>query len=469
MNPLHYSIDTASCQFASVPYSTGYEAVRGSAFQSSPRAVLREEDQILGQRGRDKLESQNLDLQRNSSTASWVVRKHLDFVSTMNFDCQSDDKTLDEDIEGLIFEWSDKDEFDVRGRFGLHDHVRFDEASRTVRGDMLLQRLRSGHIQAIEGDRVRNPDPRRYKGDWKNGCLQNAAGRITHFAIHRRTDRGFEFERILPATEVYHFGYYIRHDQRRGISPMSCSINNLRQSHNAIRYAQAKQLISQIWGVKVKRESPQAGKIDLLGGPFIAELGIHEDAEVIADNTPSREFDAFLRHVIGMILKSVDLPYNFYDEAHTNFFGSRAALNLYLLACLAKRRGVQQLLNNLTLWRLNFEISRGRLRLPRSMDLKTIYRKHCEWIPVGMQWWNPLQEAKAAEIMLKNRLTSRAELRKQTTGDSWWSLMDRIEQEEIRIANNNFENDDDPVQLDKIVDQVVDGVVERLQAMGIAA
>ena len=434
--------------------------------------MLRDEDRVLQQGDRDRIDSKQQDLQRNSAIAGWTVRKHLDFNSMMNFDCLSDHPGLDEDIEGLIHEASSKEQFDIRSKLGLHDHIRLDEASRTVRGDMLIQKLDNGRVQAIEADRIRNPDSRRFRGDWKNGTLQNNAGRITHYAIHRRTNNGFEFERVLKAERVYHFGYYMRHDQRRGISQMSSAIEHLRQAHNAIKYAQAKQVISQIFGLKLKKVDPQYKQIDLTKGPFISEMRPDEDMEMMSDNTPSKEFDSFLRHVISIIMKSLDLPYNFYDESHTNFFGSRAALNLYLMSCLAKRRGVRDLLNHWTLWRLNYEISRGKLRLPRSIELNKFYRKSCEWIPVGVQWWNPQQEANAAEKLLQLRLTTRSEIRKQTHGDSWWSLNDRFDREEIHIANSAFNSTpagDDGTDLSSMVQEITDGVVERLQEMGIAA
>ena len=253
---------------------------------------------------------------------------------------------------------------------------------------------------------------------------------------------------------------------------MSSAIEHLRQAHNAIKYAQAKQVISQIFGLKLKKVDPQYKQIDLTKGPFISEMRPDEDMEMMSDNTPSKEFDSFLRHVISIIMKSLDLPYNFYDESHTNFFGSRAALNLYLMSCLAKRRGVRDLLNHWTLWRLNYEISRGKLRLPRSIELNKFYRKSCEWIPVGVQWWNPQQEANAAEKLLQLRLTTRSEIRKQTHGDSWWSLNDRFDREEIHIANSAFNSTpagDDGTDLSSMVQEITDGVVERLQEMGIAA
>lgn len=473
LNDLYTQIDTASCQFSSVNTRGGkYEAAYGSERMLTPSPFLREEDRVLRQRERDRIESSNLDLQRNSAIAGWQVRKHLDFVSTFNFDCLSDWPSLDEEIEGLIAEWSTKDEFDIRGRLGLQDHIRLDEAARTIRGDMLIQKLDNGKVQAIEADRIRNPDTRKFRGDWKNGCLQNKAGRITHYSIHKRTDNGFKFERVLRANRAFHFGYYIRHDQRRGISPTTSALNLLRRVHNSVKFAQAKQMMSQILGLQVQKHDPKYGDVDFTDGPFMIETKIGETVDLITDKTPSKEFDHFLRHVISMILKSLDLPYNFYDESHTNFFGSRAALNLYLMSCLAKRRGVRELLNHLTLWRLNFELSRGRLTLPRGVDLNRFYRKHCEWIPIGVQWWNPLQEAKAAEKLLELRLTTRSEIRKQTHGDSWYSLADRYDREEIRLANAMYSQgnpDGNTPNQDSLVEEIIDGVVARLQEMGLAA
>ena len=435
-----------------------YSATQSSPLREQKRVVLKGEDDHLPQRDRDRLQSNTWDEHRNYAVAGWVTRKHLDFVATHNFDCTSDDQTLDEDIEGIVEDWGDADNFDERGRLCLHDHVRIDEACRTVGGDILLQKLVNGRVQAIESDRVRDPDKpmKRNRHRWKNGVLENSAGRTTHFSIHKRTRfGGFKFETILPAHEVYHFKYQMRHDQARGISPYSSSLDYFRQTNKAIQFAQAKQLLSQMFGLIIKRDDPQSGKVSLTNGPFVTEIGLDENADLLTDKTPSTEFDNFLRHVIGISMKGLDLPYNFYDEAHTNFFGSRAALNLYLMSCLAKRRGVQKMLKHLTKWRLNYEISIGNLRLPRSMDIDQIYRRYCNWIPIGVQWWNPSQEAKAAETLLNLRLRSRTELRRETHGDSWMSLQDQIDAEEQRIANANFESSITVKEIKQMIDEAI--------------
>ena len=392
------------------------------------------------------------------------MRKHLDFVATHNFDCSSDSKTLNEDIEGHVAEWSEPENFDIRERFDLHQWIRVAELLALSGGDMLAQRLRSGHVQGIEPDCIR--DPESADGDWINGVKQNDAGKNTHFGVWKnKRGGGWEFDRILPANQVFHFGYFQRFNQGRGISPFAPGLDQLRQVANAVRYAQAKQIISAMVGLVSNVEDPKRGNVNLTGGPFMVEIGIDEKLDMLQDKTPSMEFDSFLKHVIGMSLKSIDLPYNFYDERYTNFFGSRAALNLYLMSCNSKRRRVRSLLNNLTRWQLNYRLSIGKLRLPRSMDLDTVIRKYCAWIPVGFQWWNPLQEAKAAEIMLKLRLKSRSELRRETEGDSWFGLQDQIDAEEKRVAETQAAEHDpaqpSPIDADDLAAAVLDQIKQN--------
>ena len=133
VNDWEFSIDTNSGRFSS---TAGYEA--GNVFDTKgSRASLLGEDDVMRQSNRDLTESKSLTLQRNSSTGAWCVRKHTDFVATHNLDCESDHPGLDEDVEGIIAEWSMKKNFDIRERHGLQDHIRIDESSRTFSGCLL--------------------------------------------------------------------------------------------------------------------------------------------------------------------------------------------------------------------------------------------------------------------------------------------------------------------------------------------
>ena len=406
---------TSPATSASTPGT--YAAAQPSRLRRRPRTSLKHEDDHLPQRDRDRVQTATMDEHRNFAIAGWMVRKHLDFVAEHNFNCTHESRTFEQEIEGRVKSWSEPRNFDIRERHCLADHIRIDEAMRTIGGDILLQKTSTGHLQAIEADRIRDPKPK--KSDrWRNGILQNRAGKATWFAVHRRTKHGkFQFERLLPAEEVYHFGYFNRHDQARGITSISSALDYLHSTNETIKYAVAKAKLSQMLGIVLTKDDPNYGEVDLTtGGPFVTEIGTDEKFEFFNDKTPSTQLDNFLRHLISIVMKCLDLPYNFYDESHTNFFGSRAAVIIYLQSCRWKRRQVQALLNHLTRWRMNFEIAERGLVLPRGM---TVERIPFEWIPIGMPWWNPTQEATAAQKMIDLRLRTRTEIRRETHGDNW--------------------------------------------------
>ena len=415
--------------------SGGYAAARSSRRRQLKRTLLAHEDDVLKQRDRDRVNSASLEQQRNFTVAAWGVRKHLDFIAEHNYNVQSGDKSLDADIEWLIANASEAENFDIRGRFDLQDSIRLWEAGRTVGGDMLIEKSRTGaKVQTIEFDRIRDPD-KPMSPRWRNGVLQDRHGKSTHFAIHRRTKFGrFEFEKTIPADRCFHFGYFSRHDQARGISPVVAGLEKSQQADRSIDYALGNMLIQQLFGFYLKTDEPdkENSTIKFSEGPFLAELGTDEELGAVSSDNPSSNFDAFLRHVIGIVCKCLDLPYNFYDESHTNFFGSRAALILYLKSCRSKRRAVQRLLKAWTKWRLNYEISQGNLVIPRSISCDRI--KH-DWIPIGMPYWNPTQEATAASKLIDLGMTTRTELRRETHGDNWADVVPRQLAEEARILS----------------------------------
>jgi capsid protein len=98
-------------------------------------------------------------------------------------------------------------------------------------------------------------------------------------------------------------------------------------------------------------------------------------------------------------LKSLDLPYNFFDEAHTNFFGSRAAWLLFERACYARRKTQDRLHRKMTIsrfwrWTLPVELGgTGEITLPNSMQVQDLAFR---WVPRGVAWWKPQEELDTA-------------------------------------------------------------------------
>ena len=134
-----------------------YDAVEDKDRRKPPPPRTRSEDKQLTPSQRKRLTATTRDIRRNFAIAAWMIRKHLDYVSTFTFQSRTGIRELDERIEELFRWWSRPQNCDVAGRHNLQRIIRLAEERRTIDGDVFLLKLSDGRIQAIEGDRVRTP------------------------------------------------------------------------------------------------------------------------------------------------------------------------------------------------------------------------------------------------------------------------------------------------------------------------
>lgn len=392
---------------------------------------------------------------RNFSIAGWMIRKHLDFVASHNFEPQTGDEGLDRELENLVGWWSRPENCDAGGRHPLCRMVRLAEACRTLDGDLLLMKLASGKVQPIEGDRIKTPgvDGVQLRADGSrisNGVLLGGGDRAQAWAVHRRTQYGgLEFERWVPNRNVIHHGYFERFDQVRGVSPLLGALAPLQDVYENFTYALAKSKAAQLFGIAFYREAEETGDLPTEGEdtdgdgvddrydvtlgtrPLILDLDPGDRAEFLENKTPATEFQDFNQAMIGVALKALDIPYSFYDEGYTNFFGSMAAQKLYLKSAREKRRDVQELLRKLTVWRLRLFIEDGDLRLPGG---KTLADLRWEWIPDGLPWFRPNEELKADVEAIENHLKTREMVTRERYGTSWRDLAGRLKKENEELV-----------------------------------
>jgi capsid protein len=110
----------------------------------------------------------------------------------------------------------------------------------------------------------------------------------------------------------------------------------------------------------------------------------------------------------------LNIPYSFYDESHTNFFGSRAAWLHYDRSCMDARDDQLELRREYTIWQLRGAIRDQRLVLPASMGIQDL---RWEWVPVGMPWWDPAKEVKGFESAMANALDTPQRICRSTGSD----------------------------------------------------
>ncbi len=391
--------------------ASGYDAINPQNKRKPPTGLLRSEDAELNDYQRRLLISGERDIVRNYTVARWMVSRHLDYVCTFSFQCTTPNKALNKKIEGLVENWSKRENFDVAGRHNRRRAIRLAEARRTVDGDILVARQSDGRTQWIEGDRIRAGIGIADIFDVTkivHGVKINKAGRAEAYAISRRgrtglgSDATFIFEKMIRAENAFLHGYFDRFDQVRGISPLASALNELRDTYESFDYARARMKVEQLFGLVFTRgkdndldgvEPPASSSSDGSGyevdfgrGPIKLDLDPGDDAKFLKSDAPGGSFDKFSERLIQIALKALDIPYSFFAENYTNYSGARQALLQYDRSAETKRQDNRDMLDWLTAWRMQLFALDGELPGVDPAELSW------QWIATGMPWIDPLKE-----------------------------------------------------------------------------
>ncbi len=423
----------------------GYDATEARGKRKTARTYSGYEDTILDPTKRKQLVANARDLARNFAIASWMIRRHLDYVASFEFHCRTGNIAFDTQVETFMERWSRPYNCDAAGRHTLNKMIRIAETRRVIDGDVGLMKLADGTVQGIESDRIKNPIAEIVEttrnGSWMHGVKVNDAGRAAAYGLYRRERNQLVYDRMVPATRMCMLGYFDRFDQVRGISPLAAALNPLRDVYENFDLALAKSKISQLFAMAIFSEAtvgtgehtatvedesdPTKNRydVDFGRGPLKLELDPGDRAEFLESKNPSREFQDFTTLVLQVALKALDIPFSFYNESFTNFFGSRAAWLHYQRSCKPKQEDLRELLTRLTVWRLMLAILDGQLQLPAGMVLDDV---SFEWVPTGMPWWDPAKEINGDLLAIGAGLDNPQRIVKERGRGDWYDNVDRI-------------------------------------------
>jgi capsid protein len=432
-----------------------YDAAEPKGRRKAPRIDHRSEDLILDGSKRAKVQANADDIARNFATARWMIRKHLDFVTSFEFLADTGNDEFDEALEEFVRRWSRAPNFDRAGRHPLWRMIRLAEAQRTIRGDCGILKLADGRVQAIESDRIRNWGGATTAGtdqQWIHGVKTDTAGRAIAYAIHRRRQGSFEFERTVPAGNLILHGYFDRFDQVRGISPIVSALDPLRDLYEAQTLALAKMKVEQLFALAFFRDATESAgnveelaettdtgatrtsyQVDFGGGPVLLDLDPGDKAEFLQGESPSANFQAFSQIVLATAMRSLDLPYIMADEGAGVFHSFRGSWLIYNRSCESKQAEVRDVLMRLTMWRIVLAIIDGELVLPRGLAIEDI---DFAWNHRGFPWFDPNKEltgdnaAIAAGYDTPQRVTL-----KRGGGDWYKNILDRKHAEQFARDN----------------------------------
>lgn len=426
-----------------------YDATEARGKRKTARQYTTSEDHILDASKRASLQSNGRDLARNFSIASWMIRRHLDYVATFDFHCRTGNVDLDETIENFIRKWSLRWNFDRAGRHNLPRMIRLAEARRVIDGDVGFLKLTNGQLQGIESDRIKQPKGEGFgAGEWIHGVKTDGSGRARAYALWNRTKSGLRFDRTVPASRMEMLGYYDRFDQIRGISPLASALNPLRDVYENFDLKMVQTKVASMFGaiftteaVEGFGESVYTGddlgegdepiknkyEVDFGKGPVKLELDGGDKLEFVESKNPSSEFQNFQQLAIQVALKALDIPFSGFSEDFTNFFGSRAAWLHYQRSCKPKSDDIRELLDNLTYWRLTLAILDGEIVLPGSMTISDL---NFEWVLRGMPWWDQAKEINGDLAAIGAGLDNPQRIVKERGRGDWYDNVDRIAEAE---------------------------------------
>lgn len=396
---------------SSLPSQTrfgGYEATESSPNRKSRAASIVSEDAVLGPSKRGKLTSSIQDLNRNFELVGWMLRKHLDYVTECDFHSDTGDDGFDTAVEEFISKNTEAEMCDIRGKHTLDELYRLQESETIVAGDVLALRTADECLQLIESDLLRNPEnaTENPNANWVHGVKLDPFERHTRYCVWKRTRSGVGYEspREVATDNAKLMGHFTRLSQTRGVSPLASAVNRICDLYESFGYAINKAKLSQLMGFffksaaiegmgSEKAEGDKYAKIKFGNGSvFQLEGEPGDELDLVASNTPSTEFQAFMSAMIHVSLLVLDLPFSFYDETQANFFGNRAAWLHYSRSCGPKRRKHIRARKWYSDWLIGNAILDGRLKPSRSANLSA---KSFKWVATGMPWWNPGQEINA--------------------------------------------------------------------------
>lgn len=389
----------------------GYEAAQASSNRKNRAGAIKSEDAVLGPMARTRLVSTSQDLVRNFELAGWMVRKHLDYVTECDFAADTGNQSFDDEVEEFIRLHSEPERCDVRSKLALDDQFRMHESEIVISGDILAVRTKERQLQLFESDLIRNPlGTNLSQGQtWVHGVELDAFQKAKRFAVWKRSKSGagYEFARYIDTKNARLFCHDTRLSQTRGVSPLAAAVNRVCDVYEALGYALNKAKLSQLMGYFFKSALGSEGlgrtetedgspryKIKFDGGVFVLEGDPGDEMQLIANNTPSNEFQAYMGAMIHCSLLTLDIPLSFFDETKSNFNGNRSAGLHYQRSCEPKQRRHIRARKWFTDWLIGEAILHGDLRAPRGFIPSS---RMFQWIPRGMPWWNPGQEI-AADI-----------------------------------------------------------------------
>jgi len=451
-----------------------------------PSGKITSESVQIGRKDRDQSQANAQQQMRDLSLLAWMVRRHLDYVSSFrfNFKTAADEadaaKVALDDYIHTLFNWhAIPDRFDVAARLGREEGFRLFELEKTIAGDAGMLKIPSLLVmQMIESDLIAKPKTGKLNAKGKaqkipqnvertvhpdDGCIYNRtyAGRVDQWCLCSRglDGKGLHFDQLVDRTSMIFDGYFTRYSsQTRGVSPLTTALNSCSDIYNGIDLQLAKARIHALFGIAVFRdysggdyadefgegaadeetEAPVDGTTD---SGVLAELAPDQmtmvdmdtngKIDLLESKTPSAEFRDFIETVARIVLISLDIPYTAYNSAASSFSGIMADQNMYEVACKHKRRKNEWARKSYSDWLIEQAFAKNS-NIAIEGDIATLaqaagytmaqVQSRVEWISSGMPWLQQMQEVQGEILAIASGADNPVDIARSHGTDVWENI-----------------------------------------------
>ena len=215
----------------------GYDIVEQTDRRNNPSPNNRSEDIELNPALRQQLVAQANDCMRNFAIARWAVGKHLDFVARHTFNSQTK-TSFDYDLQTLMEEWTSEPKLcDTTARHTFDRIARMTEARAVLVGDHLLLKCKSGQLQQVETDRLRDEVGVSLDSTKVHGVWMDRQGAAQSYRVWDRMPYGgYTNPRNIASDACCFHGYWPneRSDQVRGIGLITAGLTDFCDAYECI-------------------------------------------------------------------------------------------------------------------------------------------------------------------------------------------------------------------------------------------
>ncbi len=321
-------------------------------------------------------------------------------------------------------------------------------------------------LQAIESDRLDTPPELRGDKSVRYGVKVGERGEPVSYFIRKSHPGDYRFTKGEDRTfieypaknehgrkNVFHLYYVQRSGQTRGVpffAPVLSYFKDLSE------YAEAELVAARIAacfslfitsegssdiGLNAGIDKNAAGQlIEGLEPGMIKHLLPGEDITSFNPQRPGATFEPFVERILKAISAALGLPYELVakDFSKTNYSSARAAL---LEARRYFKMRQEWLARKLCqpVWAMLLEEAylKGELKADTFYEKKE-YWTGASWIAPGWEWVDPLKEAQAAEVGLKNGIITYSDLY-ASEGKDWEESLEQRKREQDKIKELGLE------------------------------